>query len=136
MIRTIIDYNNYNMDEIQFNRLNAQDRLSYMVNRFKIGMDITVNVTDKPVKSGKIYGFYDSGTNPDLVREGRAKAYNEVPDDCRLWYYTIVYGNPHTKLPQCNIFVEVDGKIEGYYPLWVYPDYSKIRNNKLESIGI
>lgn len=136
MLRTLTDWNKYHMDEILFNRLNAQDRLSYMVNKFKVGMDITVNVKDKPVRSGKIYGFYDSGTYPDLVREGKAKAYNEVPDDCRLHFYTIVYGTPHTKLPQCNIFVEVDGKIEGYYPLWIYPDYSKIRNNKLESIGI
>jgi hypothetical protein len=124
------------MDEMKFNRLNAQDRLSYMINKFHVGMYITVNVKDKPIKSGKIYGFYDSSSYPDSVREGKVKAYNEVPDDCRLWYYTIVYGNPHTKLPQCNIFVEVDGKIESYYPLWVYPDYCKIRNNKLELIGI
>ena len=71
---------------------------------------------------GTVVGFYEYNTIPELILNGRAKLYNEI-----------LVGD---KIPTCIVFVMIDGKISSYYPLWVYPDFTQIRNKKLEKIGI
>lgn len=129
MIKTITEWNDFHMNESEFNRLKAKERLQYLLSKFYIGMEISVNVTNQPVKTGYVYGFNESGqTVGSLEYDWTWKLLKEeVIDD----NYFI-----KNKVPLANIIVVIDGELESYYPLWVRPDYTKIRNNKLESIGI
>jgi hypothetical protein len=117
------------VSESEFNRLRNPARLAYILERFRVGMDICVRVNDRPELFGTIYGFY-SRSNTICMSTGNlydhAKPYNEIPTS----------PDELKKLPDCNVYVKINGKIEGYYPLWIYRDVVKLRMNKLKEIGI
>jgi len=129
MIKTITDWNNYHMNETDFNKLKSKERLLYLLNRFRFGMEVSVNVTNTPVRTGTVYGFNESGKTVGELKYERSWRLlkEEVIDD--NYFLT-------NKVPLANIIVLIDGELYSYYPLWVRPDYIKIRNDKLESIGI
>lgn len=122
-----INLNNFHLSEPEFNILNNRDRLKYLLSKFHVGMDVTVKVNNRPCMEAKIFGFYDY----NIYKEGingvfngkTVKSYNVMPD-------------LDEKIPSCNVWVMIDGELSGYYPLWIYPDFVKIRNDKLETIGI
>jgi hypothetical protein len=129
MIKTLTEWNEFHMNETNFNKLENKERLLYLLSKFHIGMDISVRVGGGSVKTGTVYGFHKSGTTiSSLEYEWSWKLLKEeVIDD----EYFI-----NNKVPSSNIIVNINGELESYYPLWVRPDYVKIRNKKLESIGI
>lgn len=130
------EYNSFHsIEEREFNRLSGLDRLEYIVKKFPIGMSVDIRVgepstmpVDRSALKGTVVGFHKSGISITYVRDGSAKIYTEVP----YQEETI----PNSPIPDCNVTVMIDGKLESYYPLWAYPDLSKIRNEKLERIGI
>lgn len=86
-------------------------------------MEITI-VVNKENPNGTITGFYSTRDQITWIKDGRSKPYNEIPT------------SPDEEVPLCNIFVMVDGELQSYYPLWIYPNFAKIRNEKLKLIGI
>jgi len=130
------EYNSFHsIEEREFNKLNGLDRLKYILEKFPIGMSVDIRVgktdtmpVDRQALKGIVIGFHKSGISITSVRDGSAKIYTEMP----YQEETI----PNTPIPDCNVTVMIDGKLESYYPLWAYPDLAKIRNEKLEKIGI
>lgn len=82
-----------------------------------------------PEEHGVIYGIYEfnaieyeSVNGENRIKFNTKKSFSEMPLD--------------NIIPSCNVFVNINGIIKSYYPLWVHPNFMKIRNAKLESIGI
>jgi len=113
----------YHISESEFNLLNAHQRFAYMLSKFYIGMDISVLVRKSEASFGTIYGFHESGVLIEYMGQSgpRYKNYTELP-------------SLDVNLPKLNVTVLIDGELQSYYPLWIYPDFVKIRNNKIELI--
>jgi hypothetical protein len=114
----------FHLSEIEFNPLSSRDKLSYLLDRFHIGMFVAAKVNGNPAVSGTVFGFYKSGDPIEYILNGKSKSYSEMPSDLNEY------------IPGCNVVIENEYGIVSYYPLWIYPDFVKIRNNKLEEIGI
>lgn len=129
-VTTIKELNSFHdLSESDFNRLNGYDRLVYLFERFHIGMEVSVRVNNRPEQEGTIFGFYDYNITTDRIGSANVQAYNELPgkDPNNISY---------KKIPQCNVCVMIDGELHNYYPRWIYPNWMKIRNKKLDQIGI
>ena len=140
--------NSFHVEEFEFNRLKGKERLLYILDRFYIGMeisvpkDLSVNAKDVGLKFGTIIGFNESGSanTPFQSNEYALNIYKlRQSGGDYLGYAKSVESR---SIPRYNVSVKLEYEYKdldftsAYYPLWVYPDYSKVRNSKLESIGI
>jgi hypothetical protein len=118
----------HTISESEFNKLSPKDRLDYLHSKFMAGMQVCVKITTSisefrpvPPQYGTVCGFYDERTPPGNISSSKN--------------YSLKRTQAET-IPQCNVYVLIDGKVSGFYPLWISPDYMKIRDDKMKSIGI
>ncbi len=121
----------FHISESEFNRLSNYDRMVYLLDRFYVGQDVRVCVNNESVQFATINGFYPYSDTIERIADGRAQSYSSMS----IIDSILVNKKP----PCCNITVLIhnNGKssyLSSYYPLWIYPDFEKIRNNKIESI--
>lgn len=121
---------NFHISESEFNSLSNYDRMIYLLDRFYVGQDVCVCVNNESVQFATINGFYPYSDTIERIADGRAQSYSSMS----IIDSILVNKKP----PCCNITVLIhNGKsnyLSSYYPLWIYPDFEKIRNNKIESI--
>lgn len=133
---------NFHISESEFNRLSNYDRMVYLLDRFYVGQDVCVCVNNESVQFATINGFHPYSDSIERIADGRAQSYSSMS----IINNMLVNGKP----PCCNITVcitinsplvadthygvSINGNLSSYYPLWIYPDFEKIRNSKIESI--